>query len=406
MTDRLTQALEETLATRSDRGLLRSLVHDSSKVENPDLVDFSSNDYLGFARSEELDEMVEAAMAEKRKNKRRTLGAGGSRLLTGDSIEAQELERYLAEFHDAEAALLFNSGFDANLSVMAALPQPGSVVLFDELVHNSCREGIRMCRAKATKQFKHNDVEDLRSCLKEFRATNEMVIVVIESVYSMDGHIAPLKEMLDVTDEYGAYMVVDEAHGTGVYGKGGRGLTQHLNEQHRVYARVHTFGKAVGAHGAVVVGPKVMRSYLINYARPLIYSTSLPMHSLVTIKCAYELMERTADAKQERLSHIIDLFQSLAVQRGLEIAESPSPIQAVIIRGNERVVRCSRAINAAGYQVFPIRAPTVPAGEERIRIVLHSYNSDRDVQGLIGAITDALAASSSFTEPADKKVRL
>jgi 8-amino-7-oxononanoate synthase len=400
---KLDEALEQTLKTRRDRGLLRSLAFENEHYKNQHMIDFSSNDYLGFARSEELEESVTKSLQDLRKqSKCNTLGSTGSRLLTGDSQYCQELEQYLAKFHNTEAALIFNSGFDANLSLMSCLPQPNSIVLFDELVHNSCREGIKLCRASITKAFKHNDVEDLQKCLKE-APNDSMVIIVIESVYSMDGHIAPLKAFLDVAEHHGnAFMVVDEAHGTGVYGRGGRGLTQQLDEQKRVFARVHTFGKALGSHGAVIVGSSTLKSYLCNYARPLIYSTSLPMHSLVAIRCAYELMEKLADERQQHLESMITKFREHAKKLAIQIADSPSPIQAIMISGNENVLNVALEVQRAGFRVFPIRSPTVPTGEERLRVVLHDFNTSEEITTLVDTIANVM--SKVGIEPTAKRI--
>jgi 8-amino-7-oxononanoate synthase len=410
--NKLDVVLEEALKGRRERGLLRSLEFDNQHdgVAENELIDFSSNDYLGFARDAELEHRVSNMYDQVKKAQAVVLGASGSRLLSGDSTFAQELERWLAEFHGTDTALLFNSGFDANMGLMASLPPPNSVVLFDELVHNSCREGIRLCRAQSTEQFNHNDVADLEIQLRKHRtgpSKDSLIIVVIETVYSMDGHIAPLKEMLDLTDKYGAFLVVDEAHGGGIYGNEGRGLTQHLGEEKRVYARVHTFGKALGCHGAVIVGSQTLRTYLVNYARPLIYSTSLPLHSLVTIRCAYEYMAEVANSKQLVLAKVIDKFRSGAKHRNIEIADSPSPIQAVIIPGNDRVIQCAKLVRKAGFRVFPIRAPTVPAGEERIRVVLHDFNTLEEVEALVEAMAKAIALTKSSTGGDDsKRVRL
>lgn len=377
--DPLTLRLETTLESRRQRNLLRSLVYDTTSSPLT-LIDFSSNDYLGLARSEELQRLVQTSTNAT------GLGATGSRLLTGDSPAAQALERKLASFHASESALLFNTGFDANVSLMSCLPQPQSVVLFDELVHASCRDGIKTCRARIAKHFKHNDVKDLMSEMNQL-GKDELVFIVVESVYSMDGHLAPLKELCDIVKaRRGTYLIVDEAHGTGTYGKGGRGLVQHLGLENYVYARVHTFGKAVGYHGAVVIGPKVLRSYLINYARPLIFSTSMPAHSIVAISCAYDYMECVAEERQVLLEVLATRFCETSKALKLKVVDSPSPIQAIVVPGNENVVRVSRALREKGFGVLPIRAPTVPEGEERIRVVLHSYNSIKEVDDLLDAV--------------------
>jgi len=304
-------------------------------------------------------------------------------LLTGDSWYARDLEKELAEFHSAESALLFNSGYDANVSLFSSLPQPDGIVLYDELMHASCHEGLRLCRA-ATRQFKHNDLESLRVALQEESRPQRHVLIAVESVYSMDGHLAPLQGVCDLAKEFGAEVIVDEAHGTGIYGPQGRGLCQQLGVL--PFARVHTFGKAVGCHGAVIVGPAVLRTYLLNYAKPLIFSTSLPMHSLVNVRCAYRYMQRVADERQMKLNGLIQLFQSELKRLGINAVESPSAIQAILVPGNDNVVKVARAMRLKGFWILPIRSPTVPAGTERLRIVLHSYNSKEEILNMLNEI--------------------
>merc|ERR1719336_1798787 len=208
----------------------------------------------------------------------------------------------LADFHNAEAALIFNSGFDLNLGLYASVPQTGDIVIFDELVHSSIHEGIKLSRAAKAISFRHNDADDLRRALGDAvrgpEGSGGNLILAVESVYSMDGHCAPLDEFCDLADEFGAAVIVDEAHGTGVFGAAGAGWAAELGVERRIFCRVHTFGKALGIHGAVVVGPHVLREYLINYAKPLVYSTSLPAHSLISIRCAYAFLKRTAAERQ------------------------------------------------------------------------------------------------------------
>lgn len=306
----------------------------------------------------------------------------------------------LARFHDAESALLFNSGFDLNLGLYASMPQPGDIVVFDELVHSSIHEGLRLSRARSV-AFRHNDAGDLRRQLNMAIAERDTarpsggkpsIIIAVESVYSMDGDCAPLAEFCDAADEVGAAVVVDEAHGTGVFGREGRGWVAELGLEHRVFCRVHTFGKALGVHGAAVLGPQVLREYLINYARPLIYSTSLPTHSLVSVRCAYALMQREATQRQRQLQRLLAAFhrRSARLPPGRALA-SPSPIQAVVVPGNDACVAAAQLLQRRGFAVLPIRSPTVPAGSERLRIILHCHNTCEQVDALMDAIEDVLA---------------
>mmetsp|Transcript_41058 Transcript_41058/g.103113 ORF Transcript_41058/g.103113 Transcript_41058/m.103113 type:complete len:329 (+) Transcript_41058:2-988(+) len=319
----------------------------------------------------------------------------------------------LAAFHNAESALLFNSGFDANFAIFAYLPQPGDFVVFDELVHASVREGMRAGRAK-TVSFKHNDVDALRSALRSVRAKivqfqqqqaqqqaqqqqtrQPSILVAVETVYSMDGHCAPLVEMCDVAEEFGASVIADEAHGTGVFGEEGRGWAAELGVEHRLVCRVHTFGKGLGVHGAAMLGPRVMYEYLVNYARPLIYSTSLPMHSVASIRCAYAMMRRTAAERQRHLQDLVVLFhQRLGRLPPARALTSPSPIQGIIVPGNDDCVHAAQHLQRRGFHVLPIRSPTVPVGTERLRIILHYHNSKDEVNALMDAVEEVILQES------------
>ncbi|MBL4654010.1 MAG: aminotransferase class I/II-fold pyridoxal phosphate-dependent enzyme, partial [Flavobacteriales bacterium] len=250
------QTLSDKLENRKGENALRSL-----KTVNG-LIDFSSNDYLGFARDfAVLNHSVGVG------------GSTGSRLLTGNSIEAEELEAFIAEYHNAEAGLLYNSGYDANIGLLSCVPQRGDTVIYDELSHASIIDGIRLSRAESFK-FKHNNLEHLETRLKSAKGN---VFVVVESVYSMDGDFSPLQELINLKQKFDFNLIVDEAHATGLFGKKGEGRCVELGIQNEVFARVHTYGKALGCHGAIVLGSETLRSYLINFSRSFIYTTALPI---------------------------------------------------------------------------------------------------------------------------------
>ncbi|CAK9111606.1 8-amino-7-oxononanoate synthase (AONS) (7-keto-8-amino-pelargonic acid synthase) (7-KAP synthase) (KAPA synthase) (8-amino-7-ketopelargonate synthase) [Durusdinium trenchii] len=397
-TDGLQQSLEAVVEQRRQRGLLRSL---STRQEQQ--VDFCSNDYLGFARSEELWQLVDAEIQELRSRSQQgaakiLLGSTGSRLLSGNSAYCEALEHDLAQFHRAESALIFNSGFDLNMGLFASVPQTGDEVFYDELIHQSVREGFKLSRAKGNvRAFPHNDVRALEQMLAQSRAEKPKanLIVAVESVYSMDGHLAPLEELCQVAAAWGASLIVDEAHGTGAYGEEGRGLVSALGLEAQVFCRVHTFGKALGVHGAVVVGPRVLREYLMNYAWPLVYSTSLPLHSLAAIRCAYAFMRQEASRRQDILRGLIQTFQSrLSRFSSQQVLESPSPIQGLIVPGNAACVRVAQQLRHR-FDVLPIRSPTVPAGTERLRIILHAHNTEEEIHALMDAIEAALPTNAS-----------
>mmetsp|Transcript_34746 Transcript_34746/g.83078 ORF Transcript_34746/g.83078 Transcript_34746/m.83078 type:complete len:472 (+) Transcript_34746:198-1613(+) len=455
------ERLEERLNQRRDEGSLRQLIEPVSAKPGRDLspspaslshlIDFASNDYLGLARCKRQHDNVESAYTRYRQGCEGSpiLGATGSRLLSGDSQLARSLETSLAKIHNRPDGLICNSGYDANLSVLSSLPYTREdTIIMDELVHNSLVMGIRMGRLAQDRVvlFKHNDVKDLERVLGQTSKGKEMhsnksVIVVVESVYSMDGDVAPLAEILELAKGWrNASVIVDEAHGLGVYGRtnvqdlydlgkkndssplqsetrwsvkggasvGGTGVLAALELEHHpsLLCSVHTFGKAAGCHGAVVVGSINFISYLVNYARPFVYSTSLPPHSLVTIQESYKSM--TTEVGEERRRKVFDLVKQfrnemtsifLRLKRRFplskfELLDSPSPIQGVVTPGNARCIAISQYLRNEGrFDVYPIRSPTVSKGKERIRIILHSHNSLEEVRTLTSMLYRALVQS-------------
>lgn len=351
------------------------------------LVDFCSNDYLGFANSGELLSMIEHFPVPPQQTQ---LGSKGSRLLAGNTAFAEELEKFIAGFHRAKAGLLFNSGYDANLGFFSSVPQPADLVLYDELIHASVHDGMRLGKA-ATLSFRHNDLSDLTQKIKTARSSTaaKQIFVAVESVYSMDGDKASLKEMATLCEQHDAKFFVDEAHATGVVGTVGEGLVNELQLEEKVFARLHTFGKALGSHGAILLGSETLRTYLINFARSLIYTTALPYHALVAIKCAYEFLPRAAP-QRTRLKSLIEFFrQEIKKISFIELIESDSPIQSVIIPGNEKVRNVAGSLQEAGFDVRPIVSPTVPRGSERLRICLHAFNTENEIRKMLETLGNA-----------------
>lgn len=383
-TNVIVNALAERLHDRQKNGLLRQL----STAD--DVVDFCSNDYLGFARSTELKARIQ--QADFGDNTNRT-GATGSRLLAGQTELANQVERQLADFYQAESALVFNSGYDANIGLMACLPQAGDTLLTDELIHASMIDGARLSYANR-QRFRHNDLNDLSKKLQQANESRQQgqFFVAVESVYSMDGDTAPLLELANLCDQYNAALLVDEAHATGVYGPNGEGLVVAHGLQDRVLARVHTFGKALGVHGAAVVGPTVLRNYLINFARSFIYTTALPPHSFLAIRCAHEHLQ-AQNTVAERLHKTIRYFRECMLTALPEShwTTSQSPIQCLIIPGNDNARYVANEAQRAGFDVRAILSPTVPAGQERLRICLHVFNTTSEIDQLISVLQSALA---------------
>lgn len=339
------------------------------------LIDFSSNDYLSFTQLPDLKERMTEQFSEL------ALGATGSRLLTGHYELLDILEAKIAHFHQGEAALVFNAGYSANLSILSALPRRSDVILYDDLAHASIHDGIRLSAAHS-QPFPHNDCAALQQLLNEHKG--KTIFVVVESIYSMDGDAAPLKTIVDLCQQYQAHLIVDEAHSTGIYGAQGEGLCVELGIAEAVFARIYTFGKAMGGHGAAVVGSQVLKDYLINYARPLIYTTALPPQTVYHILETYHLLEEKGTIYIQALKERIAYFrQQLKPWIHQNYIDSNSPIQSILVPGNEAVLQLSHFLEEKGYDVRPIRTPTVPSKKERIRICLHCHNSLEQIQALV-----------------------
>ena len=348
------------------------------------LIDFVSNDYLGLSRSKELYEMI------RDRDSFHANGSTGSRLLAGNSSEMQALETKLARIFKAEACLLFNSGYVANLAVLSTLPQRGDSIIYDSLSHVCIKEGSWLSKAQ-TFAFTHNDPVDLERRLSN--AAGEK-FVVIESVYSMDGDMASFTELIAIAKKYGAHLIIDEAHSTGMYGERGEGLVCHLGVEQQFLARVYTFGKAMGVHGAAVVGSREFINYLINFARPFIYTTALPPHSVLSIDCAFEYLSENKNLQMDcsqRIKLFNDYFaQVIGVSDSCRKLPSDTPIQPVVISGNEKVKRIASEMQSAGFDVRPILSPTVKEGAERLRISVHAFNTEDDITKMIDKLKTLL----------------
>lgn len=347
-------------------------------------IDFSSNDYLGFATSEAIFEKTHQFLIDRNLKQN---GATGSRLLSGNSELYEEVETQICTFHNSEAALLFNSGYDANIGFFSSVPLRGDIILYDEYIHASIRDGIAMSNAKSYK-FKHNNLEDLakkvKNISKQLGASSQEIYIVTESVFSMDGDSPSLPELIAFCDKNDCHLIVDEAHALGVFGNHGEGLLQELGLEQKVFARIYTFGKALGCHGAAIVGSKELKNYLINFARSFIYTTGLSPHAIATIKIAYDELAQTIAIKQ--LKECIITF--VKATKTLKFIPSESAIHCYVISGNKNVKKAARAIQSKGFDVKPIMSPTVPKGEERLRFCLHTYNSPEEIQEMIHILTN------------------
>lgn len=342
-------------------------------------VDFCSNDYLGLATHPAMEAAISAALQAGDHRP----GSTGSRLLAGNYARIQAAEQQLAAFHNAPAGLMFNSGYDANVGLFSCVPQKGDTIIYDSLIHASIRDGIRLSRAQAF-SFIHNEVADLE---KKLHHATGRVFVAVESVYSMDGDKAPLTEMAALCAQLGAYLIVDEAHATGVVGERGEGLVQALGLEQQCFARVHTFGKAVGCHGAIVLGSVLLQDYLINFSRSFIYTTALPPASVAAITAAYGLFPAMTAERVHLQALIAQLRAGLPAG---SLLPSDTAIQPISIPGNEAARALAEKLQAGGLDVRAILHPTVPKGQERLRVVLHSFNTAEEVAQLVHIIAAAV----------------
>lgn len=374
------KALSQKLEQREAQNALRKLPAANN------LIDFASNDYIGFAKSETIFNQTHQFLIDSNS---KVNGATGSRLLSGNHTLYNEAEAYISKFHNAEAALIFNSGYDANVGFFSSVPQRNDVILYDELCHASIRDGIQMSKAKSFK-FQHNDLEDLERLLQRCQTEPVEVYIVTESVFSMDGDCPDMAELIRLSEKYGAYLVVDEAHALGVFGEQGEGLVQSLGLQDKVFARIMTFGKGLGCHGAAILGSRELKSYLVNFARSFIYTTGLSPHSVATIHVAYQHLEKEKSTLEKLKNNIIH-FNQEKMRLGLKpmFVYSKSAIQCAILPGNEKVKTIANQLQEKGFDVKPILSPTVPEGQERLRFCLHSYNSEKE-------ISDCLELLSTF----------
>ncbi len=357
-------------------------------------IDFLSNDYLGFSKSEIIFDETHQYLKD---NNFRINGATGSRLISGNHILYQETEKVIANFHQSETALIFNSGYDANIGFFGSVPQRNDIILFDELCHASIRDGISMSNAKSYK-FNHNDFEDLEEKISRIchierspDAIDFEIYLVTESVFSMDGDCPNLEELIQVCEKHNCLLVIDEAHALGVFGENGQGLVQENQLQDKIFARIMTFGKGLGCHGAAILGSQNLKDYLVNFARSFIYTTGLSPHSVATILLAYRHLSKDK-IQVEKLRENIIYFNQQKNLLSLKplFVRSKSAIQSAIIPGNEKVKNIAKIIQEKGFNVKAILSPTVPEGQERLRICLHSYDSKDDISEILKILLNEL----------------
>ncbi len=365
--------LLEKLQKREKENALRHLSSPEFRV------DFYSNDYIGFSRSKAIFDHTHEFLSAQNLS---VNGSTGSRLISGNHAIYEQTETFIANFHNSKSALIFNSGYDANVGFFSSVPQRGDIILYDELCHASIRDGIGLSRAKSFK-FGHNDLEELERLISKFQSAESQVYVVTESIFSMDGDAPNLEQLSQITENQNCLLVIDEAHALGVFGENGSGLIQQNRLATKVFARIMTFGKGLGCHGAAILGSNELRNYLLNFTRSFIYTTALPPHSVATILSAYQHLRTTESIS--RLSEIISHFNREKNRLSLKpmFVYSKSAIQCAIIPGNAKVKSVAEKLQNRGFGVKAILSPTVPEGQERLRICLHSYNSEAEVTELL-----------------------
>jgi 8-amino-7-oxononanoate synthase len=344
-------------------------------------IDFASNDYLALASAPRMKKAVSAALEAGT-----PIGAGGSRLLRGNCEEHETLEAEAARFFGAEAALFFGGGYVANFAVPTTLPQRGDLLVLDSLVHASIHEGARAGRADF-RISAHNDPQSVENTIRDWRGEGGTgrVWIVVESLYSMDGDFAPLEELFAIADRHDAFLMVDEAHATGVYGEQGRGLTAPYEGRENLVV-VHTCGKALGAAGALVTASGVLRDFMVNRCRPFIFATAPSPLIAVAVREALLILQEEPE-RQQRLANLVAFTHREIVARG---RSSPSNSQIVpyIVGDNARAMQLASALQARGFDIRGIRPPTVPAGTARLRISLTLNVREDDVCDMLDALVE------------------
>ena len=363
------------LAALASRDRLRALAPRAG-------VDFASNDYLALAESPELAEAAAAALARGV-----PVGAGGSRLLRGNHPEHEALEEEAARFFRAESALFFNAGFSANEALLATLPQRDDIILHDALIHASAHDGMRLSRAPR-QAFAHGDADAVEAVIRDWRAMGGAgrPWIVVESLYSMDGDKAPLADLAEIAERHDAFLIVDEAHATGVYGPSGRGLASALEGRERIIT-LHTCGKALGVSGALVCLASPLRAFLINRARNFIFATAPSPLIAACVRAALKIIE-SADDRRAALQARVDCAGRELEKRG--IAPSRSHIQPVVVGPDARAVALAQRMREKGYDIRAIRPPTVPEGTARLRVSLSLHASEMQISQMIAHLADAL----------------
>ncbi|RRO19636.1 aminotransferase class I/II-fold pyridoxal phosphate-dependent enzyme [Flavobacteriaceae bacterium 14752] len=373
----LPKNLYQLLEQRKTKGNFRELQQEHFKV------DFLSNDYLGYAQNNCIHEQYLSILKEHKIDQ---LGSTGSRLLSGNHGLFEIVEQKARAIFNAESALFYNSGYNANIGLLSAVLKPKDVVFYDELCHASIRDGLQMTNAKAYK-FKHCDYRDLEHKIKTQveRLQPQNIFIVTESVFSMDGDTSDISNLVEISEKYNVHLIIDEAHAVGVCGDHYKGLAQ--NTDHKIFARILTCGKSLGSHGAFILGSEQLKSYLINFSKPFIYTTAASPHQVASVLASLQYFEKATKEKTE-LQIIISNFTEEIKKYKLESHFIPSQtaIQSFLISGNTEAKQLAKTLQQQGFGIKAILHPTVPKDKERIRICLHSFNTKGEIINLIKSL--------------------
>ncbi len=344
-------------------------------------VDFASNDYLGLAASTRLRDAAAAALARGV-----PIGSGGARLLRGNHAEHEALEAEAAALFGSQAALFFSSGYAANVAAFAALPQRGDLVVYDALIHASAHDGMRLGRAE-TRSVAHNDPDAFEAAIRAWRQAGGKgrPWIAVETLYSMEGDRAPLEALAEVAARHDAFLLIDEAHATGLFGEGGRGLAAALHGQENVVT-LHTCGKALGCEGALLCAPATLCAFLVNRARPFIFSTA-PSPLIAAV--AREALRILADEPERRQALWTRVAHAERALSPCGVAPTGSQILPLVLGEDHRAMTVAEALQQAGFDVRGIRPPTVPAGTSRLRISITLNAEPSDIDALAQALRGA-----------------
>lgn len=361
--------LEARLQKRKDLGSYRLLPRMANGI------DFFSNDYLGLAKNKDVYERVGDSSPLAALSGGKLNGSSGSRLLSGNNPWFEGLERELSEFFNSESALIFNSGFNLNMGLLQTICEEEDVILLDQNIHASLKIGAKLSKATSF-YFKHNDLDHLEKKLNTIRKTRDgNIFVVTEGLFSMDGDIPDFLKMIEISTKYGANLIVDEAHSIGIYGEQGRGLISQLDLEDKIFCRIITFGKVYGCFGSALLGPEVLKRSMVNFCPSFIYTTSLPLNNLLTIRESLRY-RKESNEETEKLWQNINLFSKEMDKKIL------GPIYAHHFSDLPQLKLCAEKLKENGFKVLPIMSPTVQRGTERIRICIHSYNTQREIYEL------------------------